>query len=217
MAFSPPLTATYMTHSPEADVQGAWCAADRPRRRRRTAACPRRAGSRRILAPPLRKIFGQRAGEGTFPADAGAGTTETGSRIKGQTGKQDGCGTVGVSGNALRESGPGAAVRKRPPPARRLPCPPLRRSDSRSGNGATLSFHPSAGPEKARAEIRRRTGSGRDPPARAKGRPARTCGNTGRRQSRAGRDMASSTTRNTRCISNTGWEKASISLLLGQA
>ena len=45
MAFSPPLTATYMTYSPEADVQGAWCAADRPRRRRRTTACPRRAES----------------------------------------------------------------------------------------------------------------------------------------------------------------------------
>lgn len=74
----------------------------------------------------------------------------------------------------------GAAVRKRPPPARRPPCPPLRRSDSRSGNGATLSFHPSAGPEKARAEIRRRTGSGQEPPARAKGRPARTAGIRGR-------------------------------------
>ena len=63
--------------------------------------------ARRVLAPPFRKTFGQRAGEGTFPADAGAGTTETGSRIKGQTGKQDGCGTVGIGGNALRESGQG--------------------------------------------------------------------------------------------------------------
>ena len=123
---------------------------------------------------------------------------------KGQTGKQDGCGTVGVSGNALRESGQGrqfGSVRHQR--EGRL----VRLFDDRATaveTEPTLSFHPSAGPEKARAEIRRRTGSGRDPPARAKGRPGTDCGNTGRRQSRAGRDMASSTTRNTRCISNTG-------------
>src|SRR5699024_11833951 len=66
--------------------------------------------ARRILAPPLCKIFGQRAGKGSFSADAGAGSPETGSRIKGQTGKQDGCGTVGIGGNALRESGQGRQI-----------------------------------------------------------------------------------------------------------
>ena len=114
-----------------------------------------------------------------FPADAGAGTTETGSRIKGQTGKQDGCGTVGVSGNALRESGQGrqfGSVRHQR--EGRL----VRLFDDRTAAVETEPRCRFILPQARRKPERRfavAQGQGEIPPARAKGRPARTAGRTG--------------------------------------